>query len=371
MTVRTKSSLDNRARSSWSGVASTLLLTAALFHAADGHAQLNEFNLNWQAVTASPVFPRTFVFEDEFTGETQVLTDAVIHDETVTEIIPGQTPFIYEMVVIGGVQYYHIIVGDLDNPLDADGFRQETYIQAGVGGQVLGLADGRPCTGPVTCDEGIATNPIGGLTPPGGGLGQFPQQGSVSSSGGLGVSGGVGSGGNGFNPLAANSAISGNMSGNPTRVIMQQRVVDGDLTMDFVKNNFLEKPSISNVIKNDDSGFHAVFDMNSAGNPYSSSATASVVTNTLEHTGADAPPNVSPPGGGPSSAFFDMSTDAENSVVTAGRYTWVPGTGPGQSSGTYTYVDGGRMFAPNWNSFFDHGESNPWSYPDNRPVAPP
>ncbi len=366
MIARTKSSLDTRARSGRPGTVTALLLTAVFFHATAVHAQ---FNLNWEADT-NPAFPRTFVFDDEF-GNPQTATDTSIHDDVSggsTIIIPGQTPFIYEMVVIGGVQYYHMIIGNLDNP--DIGFVQETYIQAGIGGAALGLAAGEACTGPATCEEGIATNPIGGLTPPGGGLGQFPQPGNVSSSGGLGVTGNDGAAGNGFSPLDANAVISGNMSGNPTRVQMRQRLVDGDLTMEFVKNNFLEKPSISNIIENDDASFQAVFDMNSAGNPYNSSATASVVTNTLEHTGADAPPGARPPGGGPSSALFDMSTDAEKSVVTAGRYTWIPGTGPGQSSGTYTYIDGGQAFTPNWNSFFDHRENNPWSYPDNRPVEP-
>lgn len=340
--VMMKPSAKALGRTSPAVMTAALLGLIPLLHAPEIHA---EFNLNWQADTTNPAFPRSFIFEDE-EGNVFPLTDAVIHDDIdqgLTLIIEGQTPFVYERVIEGGIPYYHMIVGD-----PASGFAQEVYIRAGV--SAPGFITGGSCTGPGTCDEGTSA-PIGS---------------DFSSSGGRGsdnnpvIS-------NAFFPLEQNPTLSGNMSGNPTRVQMRQLLVDGDLTLDFVKDRYLEKPSISNTIE--DAEFRSVFSMDSTGNLYTNDQTPSVVTNTVEHLGTDLPPDVRPPGGGPSSAFFNMETDAENSVVTAGRYTWTPGTGPGQSIGTYNYVDGGgHNPAPNWNSFFDHRETNPWSYPDNRPT---
>lgn len=334
-----------RGHSRWqTRFAAALLGTMSLLHAPGA---LAEFNLNWQADTANPAFPRSFIFEDE-NGNLIPLTDAVIHDDiTVGEtiIIGNQTPFVYEKVMEGGVPYYHMIVGDPDS-----GFAQEVYIRAGI--NAFGFFNtGGACSGPGSCDEGTATFNVGP---------DFSASAGRGSDNDPTVS-------NAFRPLDPDFTISGNMSANPNRVQMRQLLVDGDLTLDFVKDRYIEKPSISNTIE--DAEFRSTFAMDSTGNPYTSSATPSAVTNTVEHLGPNVPPDVRPPGGGPSSASFDMSTDADISVVTAGRYTWTPGTGPDGSLGTYDYVGGGGPSPSiNWGSFFDHREANPWSYPDNRPT---
>lgn len=337
-----ESTMKRRGRSLWrTRFAAGLMGTMPLLLVPGAHA---EFNLNWQADTANPAFPRSFIFEDE-EGNVIPLTDAVIHDDInvgETIVIEGQTPFVYEKVMEGGVPYYHMIVGDPDS-----GFAQEVYIRAGI--NAFGFFN--TCSGPGSCDEGTATFNVGP---------DFSASAGRGSDNDPTVS-------NAFRPLDPDFTISGNMSANPNRVQMRQLLVDGDLTLDFVKDRYIEKPSISNTIE--DAEFRSVFSMDSTGNLYSDSSTPSVVTNTVEHLGANLPPDVRPPGGGPSSASFDMATDADNSVVTAGRYTWTPGSGPDGSLGTYNYVGGGGPNpGTNWGSFFDHGQANPWSYPDNRPT---
>jgi hypothetical protein len=304
----------------------TIGLSAAFL--CGGTAQA-EFTLNWTSDTGNPVFSGTLITQTDSGGNEQLRGD--------------QTPFIYEEVSDGtGTPYYHLIVGD-----PATGFAQEVYIQAGFPG-----VTGQPCRGPINC-SGTAQG-IGG--------------GEVSASGGQSTSD-FGFNGNGFDPLSADAIFSGNASGNPTRVQMRQLVTDGDLTVDFVKDKFAEKPSITNTI--DAADLNATFVINSSGNPLNSAATASVVTNTVELRGSDLPPDVAPPGGGPSSVRFDMATDAQESSVTAGQYSFTAGSGPGGSSGTYSYTDPTKNSAninPDWSSYFDHNEANPWGYTDNRPT---
>lgn len=289
-----------------------------------------EFTLNWTSDTGNPVFSGTSVIQTDDSGNDALITD--------------QTPFVYERVLDGTTRYYHLIVGD-----PASGFAQEVYIQAGFFGQT-----GGSCSDPVDCSGTAAA--IGGNPTTIGG---------VSASGGSSVVS-FGFEGNGFDPLGSNATTTGNSSGNPSRVQMRQLVTDGDLTVDFVKDRYAEKPSISNVI--DASDLNATLIIDSTGNPLTSAATASVVTNTTELKGSDLPPDVSSPNGGPSAVRFDAATDAQNSHVTAGMYSYAPGAGPGGSSGTYTYSEGSANINPDWSSYFDHTEANPWAYPDNRPT---
>ncbi|MDR2876473.1 MAG: hypothetical protein LBV36_00295 [Chromatiales bacterium] len=387
MNVRLKSLTDAKAQASWLCLL-VVLSMATLFPAAQSHA---EFNLNWTADT-TPAFPRTFGYTDEF-GNSQTLTDAVIHGSSAVPesqiIVPNQTPFIYERVVDGGVSYFHMIMGDLgpaNNPTDPRNssgpvFAQEVYIRITSNGNALAITTGDQCSGPVTCTEGSADYAIGG----GGGAGVINPNLNVSASSGAGGTG-IGTenpqGSNAYNPLDNDNGFSGNMSANPARVQMQQFLKDGELTLDFVKNRFDEKPSITNLIEQPGQ-FRSTVNINSAGNKYDSDATASVVTNTMELLGPGAPQNLRPPGGGPSSTSFDMNTDSQNSVITAGRYTFTPstdefagpaasGSSPGGSNGTYTYINGGQAMpdANSWHNFFEETQANPnpWSYPNIRPT---
>lgn len=342
------------------GAVAGILLGACGLASAPAQA---EFNLNWQADTADPVFPRTFVAElegedGEFSSVT--VTDGIIQDPTdrgVTILLPS-TPFIYERVTQNGQSYYHMVIGDPET-----GFAQEVYIQTtGVSEQGT-HTEGRTCIraddcGPEEFFVDLVGNGIGPDTSASFGKGVISQDPD----------------GNNVNPLDREAVLSGNASGNPTMVQMRQLIVDGDLRMDFVKDRFLEKPTITNVIE--DATFRSTFIMDSAGNNYAS-LTPSAITNTVEHLGPNPPPAGRPPGGGPSSASFDMATDTQDSVVTGGAYRYIPSPPGGRtdpplgSNGTYEYAEGGfHNPAPDWASFFDHREENLWGYPEARPTPP-
>lgn len=293
-----------------------------------------EFTLNWTADNPTPVFSGTTIYHsDVFEGGT----------------IPQfeQTPFIYERVMDGTTPYYHMIVGD-----PASGFAQEVYIQTGFNG---GPVNQPLCAGPVNC---------GGVIPASGRLN--PTEHSASDGETWSFDGFTLALGSGSDPLGTDATFTGNSSGNPTRVQMRQLVTDGDLTVDFVKDKYLEKPSITNII--DAADLNATVIIDSTGNPLNSAATASVVTNTTELKGSNLPPDISSPNGGPSAVRFDMATDAQNPHVTAGQYFYTPGSSDKGSSGTYTYSEGGANINPDWSSYFDHSETNPWAFPDNRPT---
>lgn len=258
-----------------------------------------EFTLDWTQDNVTPTFSGT-TSEHSAGGN-----------------VTGQTPFIYERTFDGATAYYHMILGDPNS-----GFGQEVYIQVGSG-----------------TFQGF--NGIG----PGG-----------SASSGTGTQSG-----NNLDPLGVvtTDTVTGNATGNPQRIQMQQSLTDGDLSATFLKNTYLGKPTITNEIDSTDVTATVVID--ASGIPYTSSSTPATVTNTVQVHDPNIPA---------AAAQFDMATDAQNSTVTAGQYTYTPGSGAGTnlgSRGTYTYIDGGANVNPDWSSYFDDREANPWAYPVNRP----
>ncbi len=237
-----------------------------------------------------------------------------------TTSIPGQTPFIYERVLDSdGAQYYHLVVGDPNA-----GFAQEVYIQVVTGTNV---GNSFSAIGPQLSASLGSTG--GGANPPAS---------------------------NAADPLSVSSSVSGNVSANPERVQMRQIVNDSELSLEFLKEGFLGKPRISTIIESD--RHTAAFIMDGSDISFDDLDTVAPVINTLHIHDADMPAE---------SAGFDMNTDSQFSSVTAGRYSYVPGAARGASGGTYDYFDGGANPNPDWSSFFDDREANPWSYPDNRP----
>lgn len=309
---------------------SPLLLTASaavlLLSSTGANA---EFVLNWSQQSVDPAF----FPGQQITGCNQ--PPCVWHDDTGVAV-QNQSPFLYERVTQDGTVFYHMILGNPDS-----GFAQEVFIQVGGNNNIYTGA----ALGPATTEG--AAGPL-----------------ANASSSSRGFADGVSSdGGSQINPLSQDNVFTGNSSGNPARVQMRQLLVDGDLTADFVKNTFLDKPNITNSI--DTGEIRALFFMDSTGNRYDTMATPSVVTNTVEHLDPNIPQ---------ASAVFDMAEDAQNSTVTAGRYTYAPVTGPGAGTnfggagGSYQYFDGGANTNPDWSSFFDHREANPWAFPGNRPT---
>ncbi len=90
--------------------------------------------------------------------------------------------------------------------------------------------------------------------------------------------------------------------------------------------------------------------------------TPGIVTNTMLLTGSDKPSD---------SAQFNLATDAQGSAITAGRFTYTPGTGNGGSEGSYDYLGTANNFdqsAVNWESYFDTEDtSNVWAFPASQP----
>lgn len=208
---------------------------------------------------------------------------------------PDKTPFLQEIVRgADNRNYYHVIVGDPDS-----GFAQEVFI----------MASGRSWQG-----------------------------GTGSASGGIAFTA------NSQNPLA-NAAVSGNATGNPTRVVMQQIIDDGGTRQEFLKSEFLFKPLITHTL--DSAGVHMEFTADMRRLSLADMTTAAAVTNRIVFDDQAA-------------GNFDLAFDAPQSHVTAGQYLWKPGSGPGQSGGSWQYQDG-SAFDPtlvDW-IFFRHAEENP------------
>lgn len=222
------------------------------------------------------------------------------------------TPFVQEFVEVGGIRYYHVIVGDGRT----DAFAQEAYIR--VGGQVMADGNDTSSSGGRAITDATRRNCAFGV--------------AVTDACG-----------NGLDPLRnAAAAFTGNGSANPERVIMRQVIRDGDLVDEFSKLDFLKKPTISQKLTAADIVSEFTIDMSNSN--YQTNTTPGTIINTV---------NLIDP---LISGDFNAATPVQNSaaVVTAGRYTWTPGPDAnfGNSSGSYTYFDGNfDVNAVNWKDF--------------------
>lgn len=180
------------------------------------------------------------------------------------------------------------------------------------------------------------------------GFGGFPN-GQVGSAS-------VGGQGNASDPLGS---LSGTGSGTPTRVMVKQVVKDTDLVMTFTKGSLDKKPIITQELNSANIRVFTDLDMSNSG--YSDATTAGIMTNIVEL-------KTNQPG---QQGDFDMAKDKQNSVVTAGRYTYTNGTGPGGSGGTYNYADGdANPSGVSWESFVEDRPDNVWAIPTNHPFPP-
>jgi len=250
---------------------------------------------------------------------------SVVHGN---HLITDQTPFVYERVndPDTNLSYYHMILG-----APADGFAQEVYIR--VGGACASCQNfgdigstGSASGGHADDVNGNGSDPFGtGLDPLG-------------------------------NPRNESTTFTGIASGNPRRVSMGQVVIDGDFSTEFMKNKDLEKPTMSMNINSAD--FQSEFIVDAGGISYDDDRTTAAITNTV---------HIVDPDMDPSSASFDMATDAQDSNVTAGRYTHSPGPGTG-AYGTYAYLlDSFNVGNISWPDYFDTSQANPWAFPANHP----
>lgn len=229
-----------------------------------------------------------------------------------------KTPFLQEVVSDGLNGYYHVIVGD-----PTKGFAQETYIR------------------------------LGGARWPNG------QPSSVSSgSAGQSNGGGFGAATTGGNPLAS-SAVSGSGGGNPERVQIRQVLDSPEMSQEFLKSTFLNKPKITQTITTSDMVSSFEVDMSAiryrgAG----ATTTDAIITNKVTMIDSAASGN------------FDMAANKQNSTVTAGKFTWTPGTGDGLSNGTYSYTNGAfNVNAIDWKVYYN-ADNTCWSYRQNPGSTP-
>lgn len=239
--------------------------------------------------------------------------------------------------------YYHLIVGSL-----ADGFIQESYIQAGYSMLDGGVFMNRQ-TPPTSLDTGY--------------------EGSASAGNYVATMNttftNVVDWVNGSDPLGpANS--SGNGTANPRRVVMHQINSDGEMFSYFKKNSLVNKPYIYQGI-NVFGSMNSTFELDMSNSTYYDDTTAGVISqNTMQLFGDDLPPE---------SANWDMSSDTQNSFVSAGKFTFTDGSdvlgSPGGSEGTYHYVDGDYdVIAVDWEKYYDAHDptGNPWTIDVNKPL---
>ena len=246
------------------------------------------------------------------------------------------TNFLQEVTTIGGLNYYHIVVGSGSN------FAIEYYIRT-VGGGV--------------CWFGCASARVVGMGGMGGG-GVAPL--SASS----------GSATNDSSPLA--SSNSG--TGRPDQAAIRMVVSDGQMTQQFLKATEANKPRITQTLNTADTTINFGIDM--SGISYSDASRAGTLTLRQTVTGTNFPAAQTLPRTNialPNSANFDIAqalsstsmhtvnggtpqiTQTPNdrtNAITGGRFTYSPGTGDGGSLGPYAYFrDSFNVYNINWTDF--------------------
>jgi len=155
------------------------------------------------------------------------------------------------------------------------------------------------------------------------------------------------------------SSDTGTASGNPTRVIMRQKLTDNtQSTMEFLKDQFANKPLITQTIG--DGSFISYTELDMRNKSYLDNTPidpATDMTNTLTLIGADVPMD---------QGNYDSTTDDGDTYVSAGAYTYTDGTNYGGSLGTYSYADSGLgdEFQPtnfDYSLYCDDQQNSNWS----------
>ena len=244
------------------------------------------------------------------------------------------TPMNMTVVNIGGVNYFHTIVGD-----PATGFAMESYTRAAG----LNTAGNIPNSG--------------GSFSPDGGANERILIGTTSATSTPFLQNSL----NMSNPLG-NYLVSGSGNSNPNFTVFRMVLNDpaAGMSMDVSKPFLDKKPLISQTIQ--DGSMTSVFVADERALGYSDSSTPAPVTNNLVLNDPAIPTA--------GAADFEMAL-AQTPDVTAGRFIFTPGTGwnnpslgwdtPGSTygSGTYAYV-GGPGFDPlnfNWASVFNYADN--------------
>lgn len=270
--------------------------------------------------------------------------------------------FLQERLVIDGVAYFHVIVGD-----PASGFANESYVTATTYGAINQAVATTRSSSPDS--GGMERSVIGDKTtlsvdhqldcpPP---CGTDPPDNLF---------------GNGKDPLgalqytdtngnpAAGYRVTGSGTMDPTRVVLRMVLSDAEMSLEVAKPVLSNKPLISQTTSDSTMAAKYVADMR--GLSYNDLGVAAPVVNQLVIDD----PNLPTKGVG----NFDLSM-TQRSNITAGKFTFTPGqgwfditTGASLSGwdfnnstfglGTYTYAEGGfDVVNVNWAKFFDYSQN--------------
>lgn len=287
-----------------------------------------------------------------------------------------------QIVSDGTQDYYHVIVGD-----SSEDFVQEYYIPF-KSNMRFHYDNRNPNPNPILWQWAANTPLMFSNTEPwhssSGGSSYTPDPGTAIMDRWM-IIGTKTVPGNGMSPLKDNNKagyqnlgtnlpdgqlISGNGSGNPNRVIMRQRLKVGEITQEFLKSSFSNKPLITQTI--DDGKMTSVVEIDMSAHDYNTYDNSGMtMVNTLsfdqalpENKGLNDWTIAAPDGGIGSSGVY--------SVVDAGQYTFrAGGTDFDGAYGSYTYSNGITGFdhdATDWEAYYDpcHPD-NIWSWNDFKP----
>lgn len=242
------------------------------------------------------------------------------------EIDRDRTPFLQEMVSDeAGNRYYHLIIG-----LPTDAFAQEAYIRA----QPSSECGGQWSSGKMECSaSGGARGNINA---------SWDDTQLVATT-------------NGWDPLSSNAAVTGNGTGDPTRMIARQIIKAPDMTQEFLKDKYAFKPKISQNISADEVTAQFVLDMSNSdylASTTADNATPGTIINKVTFTDPAVPGNFDATA---STADF-KTAKAAATHITGGLFTYDTGNG-GEANpfsfGTYTYAENGGANSNDldWNAF--------------------
>ena len=242
------------------------------------------------------------------------------------------------VVHIDGVDYFHVVVGD-----PASGFAMESYTRASGLSSVKQIPN---VGGSFSPDGGGNESAVTGVT---GGITIASLQDASNLSNSLG-----------------DYRVSGTGSNDPSKTVFRMVLTDvaGGMSLEVYKPFLGKKPRISQTIQ--DGGLTEVFVADMRDLSYSDSSTAAPIINNLVLVDPKLP--------AAGSADFEMAL-AQDTDVTAGRFTFTPGTGWDNNAhdptlgwnsdgstfgqGTYSYI-GGQAFDPltfNWASVFNYADN--------------
>lgn len=140
---------------------------------------------------------------------------------------------------------------------------------------------------------------------------------------------------------------SGNGTGNPERMYMRMIVKDDQINQEFLKATLTQKPIIKQAISGVGFRDDTVIDMSNS-NYGQINYTGSVDINTVV-SDLDSSAVISE---------FNLNRDGEQATINAGEYSIEPGTGPGESFGTYDY-SGGKfdVYSVDWVEFCEPSQN--------------